>query len=155
MNAIRLQIPAHADYIDLVRICLFGIASKMSFAYEEIEDMKVAVSEACNNAVVHGAQGAGQDIIDICFETEEAGLTIIVKNIGPTFIDTDALEEAAPLPDADISGLRAGGLGIYLMQALMDEVEVNASESGTEVQLTKYLNAAAGQQELQLNQKRK
>ncbi|HTG68590.1 MAG TPA: ATP-binding protein [Candidatus Udaeobacter sp.] len=145
MNAIRLQIPAHADYIDLVRICLFGIASKMSYAFEEIEDIKVAVSEACNNAVIHGAQGADQDVIDICFETGDAGLTIKVKNSGPAFLVPDALEEAAPLPDADVSGLRVGGLGIYLMQALMDEVEVNASESGTEVVLTKYLNVIAGQ----------
>jgi serine/threonine-protein kinase RsbW len=67
MNAIRLQIPAHADYIDMVRICLFGIASKMSYAFEEIEDMKVAVSEACNNAVIHGEQKANQGIIDITF----------------------------------------------------------------------------------------
>lgn len=145
MNAIRLQIPAHADYIDLVRICLFGIASKMSYAFEEIEDLKVAVSEACNNAVIHGAQGADQDVIDICFETGDAGLTIKVKNGGQALLVPDALEEAAPLPDADISGLRVGGLGIYLMQALMDEVEVNASESGTEVVLTKYLNVAARQ----------
>ncbi|KRE44942.1 ATP-binding protein [Paenibacillus sp. Soil522] len=145
MNAIRLQIPAHADYIELVRICLFGIASKMSYAFEEIEDIKVAVSEACNNAVIHGAQSADQDVIDICFETGDAGLTIKVKNSGPTVLVPDALEEAAPLPDADVCGLRAGGLGIYLMQALMDEVEVNASESGTEVVMTKYLNVTAKQ----------
>jgi len=143
MNAIRLQIPAHADYIDLVRICLFGIASKMSYAYEEMEDMKVAVSEACNNAVIHGAQGADQDGIDICFEPSDTGLTIKVKNSGPTFPLTDALDKAAPLPDADVSGLRVGGLGIYLMQALMDEVDVHSLENGTEVVLTKYLNVSA------------
>jgi serine/threonine-protein kinase RsbW len=143
MNAIRLQIPAHADYIDLVRICLFGIASKMSYAYEEMEDMKVAVSEACNNAVIHGAQGADQDGIDICFEPSDTGLTIKVKNSGSAFPLTDALDKAAPLPDADVSGLRVGGLGIYLMQALMDEVVVHPLENGTEVVLTKYLNVSA------------
>ncbi|WP_169090366.1 anti-sigma B factor RsbW [Paenibacillus sp. PL91] len=142
MNAIRLQIPAHADYIDMVRICLFGIASKMSYAYEEIEDMKVAVSEACNNAVIHGDQWTDEGIIDVTFEHDDTVLTIKVKNNGSAFLVPDALDKAAPLPEADVSGLRVGGLGIYLMQALMDEVEVNASESGTEVVLTKYLNAA-------------
>jgi serine/threonine-protein kinase RsbW len=142
MNAIRLQIPAHADYIDMVRICLFGIASKMSYAYEEIEDMKVAVSEACNNAVIHGAQGADEGMIDISFEHDETTLTIKVKNNGSATLAPEALDKAAPLPEADVSGLRVGGLGIYLMQALMDEVEVNALQDGTEVVLTKYLNAA-------------
>lgn len=143
MNAIRLQIPAHADYIDLVRICLFGIASKMSYAYEEMEDMKVAVSEACNNAVIHGVQNSEQEVIDVSFEPTETGLTIKVKNSGSAFPLSDALDKAAPLPEADVSGLRVGGLGIYLMQALMDEVEVHPLENGTEVVLTKYLDAAA------------
>lgn len=146
MNAIRLQIPAHADYIDMVRICLFGIASKMNYAFEEMEDMKVAVSEACNNAVIHGAQGATEDVIDIYFESKDSGLTIRVKNSGPSFLPPAALENAAPLPEVDVSGLKVGGLGIYLMQALMDEVEVNASENGTEVVLTKYLDTKAAHQ---------
>jgi len=73
MNAIRLQIPAHADHIDIVRLCLYGIASKLGFSYEDIEDMKVAVSEACNNAVLHGVLDRNKDIIDICFKSEGRG----------------------------------------------------------------------------------
>ncbi|MGM0883122.1 MAG: ATP-binding protein [Bacillota bacterium] len=141
MNAIRLQIPAHADYIDMVRICLYGIASKMNFAFEDIEDMKVAVSEACNNAVLYGSQDAEQDVIDICYEPEDAGLTIIVKNNGPEFIYTDAAGKAAPLRDGGAGELRVGGLGIYLMQALMDAVTVNTTASGTEVIMTKFISA--------------
>ncbi|WP_138755337.1 anti-sigma B factor RsbW [Paenibacillus sinopodophylli] len=144
MNAIRLQIPAHADYIDLVRICLFGIASKMNYAYEDMEDMKVAVSEACNNAVIHGSYDADGNVIDISFEPVNSGLTIKVKNNGTSTLVEEAIEKAAPLPEVEVSGLKVGGLGIYLMQALMDEVEVNTSDSGTEVVLTKYLNVAAG-----------
>lgn len=143
MNAIRLQIPAHADYIDLVRICLYGIASKMSYAYEDIEDMKVAVSEACNNAVIHGTPDPNEGVIDISFEPEDHALTIKVNNSGSEDLAADVLDKAAPLPDADVSGLRVGGLGIYLMQALMDEVEVNALENGTEVVLKKYLNVTS------------
>ena len=114
MNAIRLQIPAHADYIDMVRICLFGIASKMNYAYEEMEDMKVAVSEACNNAVIHGEFRETSNVIDISFEPMDSGLTIKVKNNGVSTFVGEALEKASPLPDVDVSGLRVGGLGIYL-----------------------------------------
>jgi serine/threonine-protein kinase RsbW len=141
MNAIRLQIPAHADFIDTVRICLFGIASKMNYSYEEIEDMKVAVSEACNNAVIHSKQDENVEVIDIIFESCEDALTIKVKDNGTTALEMNSLKAAAPLPAADVNELRVGGLGIYLMQALMDEVEVNALDRGTEVILKKYLNS--------------
>lgn len=139
MKDIRLQIPAQADYIDIVRICLYGIASKMSFSYEDIEDMKVAVSEACNNAVLHGSQAANDNRIDISFEAGEAGLTVKVHNNGPAFVYSEAAEKAAPLQADEISELPVGGLGIYLMEALMDEVTVHTTETGTEVILTKFI----------------
>ncbi len=139
MNDIHLQIPAHADYIDMVRICLYGIASKMSFAYEDIEDMKVAVSEACNNAVVHGFQGGEPGMIDVRFRFDQQSLTIKIKNDGPEFMYAEAVDNAAPLVEDEVSNLKVGGLGIYLMQALMDDVEVLSDNSWTEVIMTKYV----------------
>ena len=54
MNAcIGLTIPAKAEYLHIVRLTLFGIASNVGFSFEQIEDMKVAVAEACNNVVLH------------------------------------------------------------------------------------------------------
>ncbi|SFE56118.1 serine/threonine-protein kinase RsbW [Paenibacillus catalpae] len=140
---IRLQIPSHADYIDIVRVCLYGIASKLSFSYEDIEDMKVAVSEACTNAVLHGRPAEeGFSLIDISFQPTEAGITIIVKNDGPPFEhhDSETDEISPPLQGIEISELPVGGLGLYLMEALMDEVTVQSNENGTEVILTKYVS---------------
>lgn len=54
VQKVILQLPASAEYVDIVRLNLYGIAcSKMGFTYEDIEDMKVAVSEACNNSVLY------------------------------------------------------------------------------------------------------
>jgi len=139
MQEIRLQIPAHADYIDLVRICLYGIASKLSFSYEDIEDMKVAVSEACNNAVLHGSQSPESFPIDICFVIEKSSLAMKIKNDGPAFLYAEALNNAAPLQAEEISELPVGGLGIYIMQALMDEVSVRATANGNEVVMVKHV----------------
>lgn len=140
---IRLQIPSHADYIDIVRVCLYGIASKLSFSYEDIEDMKVAVSEACTNAILHGrSQEDGGSLIDISFQPSEAGITVIVKNEGSPFEYTEAESDVVvpPLQGIEISELPVGGLGIYLMEALMDEVTVQSLDSGTEVIMTKYIS---------------
>jgi len=133
----QLQIPALADHIDIVRLCLFGIASKMGFSYEDIEDMKVAVSEACNNAILHKHQDDKQGIIDIRFEMEDSALSIIIKDNGPGFDYEETTKKALPLRETEVADLRIGGLGIYLMQALMDKVEVMTG-NGTVVNMTKY-----------------
>lgn len=141
MNEITLQIPAHADHIDVVRVCLYGVATKLSFSYEDIEDMKVAVSEACNNAVLHGASAVTDNRIDISFLFDTSSLTIKVKNSGPSFDYSNALQKAAPLPEDQVSELTIGGLGIFLMQALMDEVSIETTDQATVVSLTKYTSS--------------
>jgi serine/threonine-protein kinase RsbW len=137
MKAIGLQIPAQAEYIDVARSCLYGVAVKLGFNFEDIEDMKVALSEACNNAVLHGG-AEGQEVIDISFQPGDGALVISVTNSGPSFLYETARHDSLPLQGQDSSELRVGGLGIYLMEALMDEVSVQSLEGSTEVRLLKY-----------------
>jgi len=147
-ETITLQVPASAEYIDLVRITLYGLAVKVGFSYEEIEDMKVAVSEACNNAVLYayGDMQPGETApaplvaphIEIRFVKRADALSIIVKDDGRSFDATAAARKAQSLHGKTVEELQAGGLGLYLMQALMDQVEVK-SDAGTEVVLTKRL----------------
>ena len=94
MRPVRLQIPAEAGFIDVVRICLTGVAAKRGFAYEDIEDMKVAVSEACSNAVLHGRGEGGGEAIDITFEQTDTGLTVRIVNYGLSFDHAAALLDA-------------------------------------------------------------
>ncbi|MGG4143970.1 ATP-binding protein [Paenibacillus algorifonticola] len=152
MKRIVMQIPADAQYLDIVRLGLYGIASKMGFSYEDIEDMKVAVGEACNNAVLHytphqavereavDAVQAAEDELQIIveFEVLPDSLTIKITNSGAGFEAGAYMEKAGPLEGEDTSGLEVGGLGLYLMQALMDEVNIHSAEC-TQVVMTKRL----------------
>jgi serine/threonine-protein kinase RsbW len=138
MNEIRLKIPAHADYVDLVRLCLYGIASKMGFSIEAIDDMKVAATEACNNAVLHANPQGEVNRIDIVFEITETNLTIRVIDKGSSFNFSETIAKESSMHNLEISELRSSGLGLYLMQALMDKVTV-LTENGTEVILTKHI----------------
>jgi serine/threonine-protein kinase RsbW len=135
-HVVCLSVPAEAEYIDLVRLTLYGISSKLGFSYEEIEDMKVAVAEACNNAVVHAYDPGSPGKLEVRFERIQDGLRIAVKDNGPSFDFVEKARQAEPLHDKSLNEIHVGGLGIYLMQALMDEVEVNTG-LGTEVVLTK------------------
>ncbi|MDT9725797.1 anti-sigma B factor RsbW [Xylanibacillus composti] len=135
---VMLEIPAEAAYIDVVRYTLYGIAANIGFSYEAIEDMKVAVSEAVNNAVLHAYPGNDAQKVDVRFEPFAEGMKITVKDYGASFDAGAATSHAQPVTESDIQQVVEGGLGIYLMQALMDEVQV-ISEEGTEVILTKFL----------------
>jgi serine/threonine-protein kinase RsbW len=134
-----MTLPADAEFIDVVRLTLYGLCSKVGFSYEEIEDMKVAVAEACNNAVVHAYEPGRTGTMDVTFELLEAGIRISVKDEGASFNYVEKVQQAQSLHEQTLDEANIGGLGIYLMQALMDEVEVKSS-GGTEVILTKWLS---------------
>lgn len=145
---VTLQVPASAEYIDLVRLTLYGLAVKIGFSYEEIEDMKVAVSEACNNAVLyayehslHSHTTPVQEVsphIEVRFIKRNDALSIVVKDDGRSFNAATVSRQTEPMTGKTVEELQTGGLGLFLMQALMDHVEVK-SDRGTEVTLTKRL----------------
>jgi len=136
---VHLSVPAEAEYIDLVRLTLYGISSKIGFSYEEIEDMKVAVAEACSNAMVPAYSSEGAGVMEVRFERLEDGLRIAVKKREASCDRAETAREVASFSGKSLDGMHSGGLGIYLMQALMDRVEV-VNGSGTEVILTKLLS---------------
>ncbi|GMK42057.1 serine-protein kinase RsbW [Paenibacillus sp. CCS19] len=147
-DIITIFVPAAAEYVDLARLTLYGVASKMGFSFEEIEDMKVALSEACNNAVLHAygdlpdgttfAAPEEQPRVEIRFIKQSDALSIVVKDDGSSFDAAAVARRAESLHGKAVQELEAGGLGLYLMQALMDQVEVS-SGTGTQVMMTKRL----------------
>ncbi|MFE5321050.1 anti-sigma B factor RsbW [Paenibacillus sp. NPDC056579] len=138
-RTVSMTLPAEAEFIDLVRLTLYGICTKIGFTYEEIEDMKVAVAEACNNAVVHAYEPGNIGTMDIRFDMLDNGIRITVKDEGASFDYEEKAQQASSLHQKSLEEANIGGLGIYLMQALMDEVDV-MSGRGTEVVLTKRLS---------------
>jgi len=142
MNAevqrVVISLPAKAEYVDIVRLNLYGIASKMGFSYEDIEDMKVAVSEACNNSVLY-AYGKQDGIVEVAFEVLEDMLSITVRDEGESF-ERNSPSGSVTLHDKELLDVEIGGLGFYLMEALMDEVSIeNAAGRGTKVVMSKRL----------------
>ncbi|MDB5053915.1 MAG: putative anti-sigma regulatory factor, serine/threonine protein kinase [Bacilli bacterium] len=137
-KSIELTIPAKAEYLHIVRLTLFGIATKAGFSFEEIEDMKVAVTEACNNVVLYAYKEGASGILDIHFELIEDGLSIHIKDEGNSFDFEKTANKLTSLHDKTLVETDVKGLGIFLMHALMDKVQV-LTDKGTEVILTKQL----------------
>lgn len=136
---IKLRIPAEADYLDIVRAALYAIAAKCGFPYEDIEDMKVAITEACSNAILHAYKGNDdRGEVDVEFLTEADGLHITVRDYGSSYPDSPP-SITKGLHGTPISEAPVGGLGLFMMKALMDDVKVKVN-NGTEVILTKRMS---------------
>lgn len=137
---IEMTIPAKAEYIGVVRLSLSGIANRMSFSYEAIEDLKVAVSEAITNSVTHAYDKDEKEEIKLGFGIYEDRLEVMVADRGVSFDLEEVRKEIGPYDnDEPIENIREGGFGLFLINTLMDKVEIH-DKSGVIIVMTKYKN---------------
>jgi serine/threonine-protein kinase RsbW len=140
MDYVEMKIPAKPEYVGVIRLTISGIASRMGYTYEEIEDIKIAVSEAATNAVQHAypEDEAGEVIVG--FGIYEDKLETMVADSGQSFNFLKTKNELGPYTESStVDQLSEGGLGLYLIETLMDEVRV-LNRSGVTVFMVKYLN---------------
>ena len=133
---IELSIPHRSEYVSMIRLTVTSIASRMGFDIEEIEDMKVALSEACSNAILHGGCGEQENFL-VQFIREQKRLVISVSDFGKGY-SVQSLQE----PNAE--ELNEGGLGIFIIKSLMDDVKIKSGSSqGTSITMIKNLREDA------------
>ncbi|MDQ0233610.1 anti-sigma B factor RsbW [Metabacillus malikii] len=140
VDYIEMKIPAKPEYVGIIRLTLSGIASRMGYSYDDIEDLKIATSEACTNAVQHAYKNSDNGEIIVGFGLFEDRLEVIVADNGKSFNFEKVKHELGPYSAASpVDQLPEGGLGLYLMETLMDEVRI-LENSGVTVFMIKYLS---------------
>jgi serine/threonine-protein kinase RsbW len=120
--AVRLSIPAKPEYISLGRLALVGLSRLRTFPDDVLADLKLALTEACTNSVRHAYDG-GEGVVEIVYELHPDRLVVVVTDSGEGF-DEDAAD-----PD-DEPDEPEGGLGIAIIQALADELEISRRNGG-------------------------
>ncbi|WP_217587387.1 anti-sigma B factor RsbW [Lentibacillus saliphilus] len=136
---IEMKIPAKAEYVGVIRLSLSGIANRMGFNYEDIEDLKVAVSEAITNAVTHAYDDHKEGEVTIGFGVYADRIEVMVADHGGSFNLEDIKGKIGPYEHVEtVESLREGGFGLFIIDALVDKVEIN-NEYGVIVLMTKYL----------------
>ncbi|MCP3742763.1 anti-sigma B factor RsbW [Rossellomorea sp. BNER] len=135
---IEMKLPAKPEYVGVTRLTLSGIASRAGFSYDAIEDLKIATSEAMTNAVQHAYKEETGEVI-VGFALYDNRLEVMVADNGESFDFQKTREEVGPYnAESSVGFLREGGLGLYLIESLMDEVKVHHKE-GVTVFMTKFL----------------
>lgn len=141
-NTVRIEFPSLPDNVQFARTAIALFASQLDFTVDELEDIKVAVSEAVTNAVIHAYRDRIGSIVleakltdntlEITVEDRGCGIADVEQAREPTFT-TASLEEHL-------------GLGLTFVQELMDGMELESwPDQGTRVIMRKCLSAKAVQ----------
>ena len=138
---IDLEIPARPEYIGLVRLIVSSLAaSRRVLADDRVDDLKLAVSEACTNAIEAHADLRLDERVLVRWCEAEDRLEIHVEDRGPGF-DPHQLPEHPPVTDPERLNFERG-LGIPLIRTLVDEVTFVPADGGTSVQLVMFCGPA-------------
>ena len=134
----KLKVPSVTDNLYLIRDFIRRVAEKAGFNNEKQEQIALAVDEACTNVIKHAYKFDARRLIDISIHVDREKIKITITDKGRGF-------DSSKLKDPDLKAYmkesRHGGLGIYLIKTLMDDVRFEFKPGiRNQVQLTKYLN---------------
>ena len=132
-SLIELKVPTQPEFLRVVRLMVSGYLSRLPMSIEEVENVKVAVSEACNNAMQYAYLDDQEGTLTLrCWHAGDR-LVFEVTDMGRGF---DPARGDAPHAADD-----EHGLGFLLIQTLMDNVQVDSSpDTGTVVTMTKQFS---------------
>lgn len=119
---LEISLPARAENVAVIRHVLGGVGDALALHPEVLCDVKLAVSEACANAVVHAYADGRPGLIDVELSTSPEQIEVVVRDHG-----------RGMMPRADSPGL---GVGLPLMASLSESLELtNRPDGGTEVRM--------------------
>ena len=137
---IEMKVPAKPEYVGVIRLSISGIANRMGFSYEDIEDLKIAISEAITNAVTHAYHENDEGEVTVGFAVYEDRLEVMVADHGGSYDLNEIKDGIGPDKNTEsVENLREGGFGLFLINTLMDKVQIN-NNYGVIILMTKYLN---------------
>lgn len=121
--------------MDEIREFVGQVAREGQFTEKEIYSLQLAADEAATNIIEHAYEGVSDADLDITCEMQDDTLTITMRDDGKSF-DPSSVKQ--PNLKADLSERQIGGLGLYLMRKLMDEVHYESNpNTGNLLTMTK------------------
>lgn len=140
INKEELKVPAHTDYLADLRDFVVRIGKKYAFSEKMVTAFKLSVDEASTNIMRHAyRESGGEGYIIIRALVRKTSVTVCLIDQGKYFDPTRVKD-----PDLDryVQIGKKGGLGIFMMRKLMDEIDYRKTEEGNELRLTKNRDAS-------------
>ncbi len=113
--ALDRRFPARPERLGEIRHAVAETAERMGCAGGVVDDLVLAVDEACQNIIRHAYGGADGDIV-VQLGCESGSLVVRLTDFAPPV-------DVAAVRPRDLDEVRPGGLGLHLIRSVMDEVD--------------------------------
>ena len=124
MALVQLEIPPRSPYVGVVRLALSSLARAAGLDEEKVDDIKIAVSEACANAVLNNEEANSDDPVVITWDETDDAVRIDVADRGPT-------PDVTAVDDVDTQGFSTRAvMSIALLKSLVDDCQFEARDGG-------------------------
>ncbi|MFQ5824921.1 MAG: ATP-binding protein [bacterium] len=132
----QLRIPSQSDNLVIIRDVVSKVAKKVGFNNDDVSKIELAVDEACTNVIKHAYGQNSNKFIEVVIQIDNQKFMVIVSDKGKGFNPEDF---KLPKMDDYLTEMRIGGLGIYLIETLMDKVVFNIKPGfKNQVKMIKY-----------------
>lgn len=126
--SVTLVFPARPEYLLLARLALTGVAHLADADEGSLADLKLAVTEAASNACRHAYVDRSGDVTLHLTLADDGRLEVVVEDDGPGF-DREAVVDWRP------DELGESGMGLAIIRAVADEVEIGPGRNGSGTRL--------------------
>lgn len=131
-RVVSLEIPPRSPYVGVIRLAVSALARNSGLTEDRVDDLKIAVSEACANAVIAHEEAGSQDRVLVSYSEEADRLVLEVEDRG----QDDRTSRSTDDPDSLGISSRLM-MSVALLQSLVDECQfLERSGGGTVTRLT-------------------
>lgn len=133
----ELRLPSRLGFEKVAMGTAASVAQMMGFSADRVEDLKTAVAEACINAIEHGNKLNDRLVVVVTLSMDVESLEVKIADHGT------GVQQELHVPDMDRKMLGEEdprGMGMFLIQALVDEVEYVSAMTGSYARLVIHLN---------------
>ncbi len=140
-QAQQLSVPGRFEYLAQIAGFVTQAARSAGLSEDDVFHVEMAVDEACSNIIEHAYRQRGGEIVLTCRTPEPGRLEIVIHDDGESF-DPAVIPPPVLGDPANLENLKTGGLGLYFMRKLMDEVRFECvPDAGNTLYLSKQRRA--------------
>jgi len=134
-DSLKISFSSHPKYLSVVRMVTAKIAEQCGFEKKIVEEIRLAVDEACANVIKHAYKGDTSKEIVLEYTNTEKEFTVILEDKG-TKADIRSIK------GRDLEKVRPGGLGVHFIRRVFDVFEYDEKRTeGNRLVLRKYLGS--------------
>jgi len=131
----KMTFPARFEFLDEIRDFVAQVAQEGGFTDKEIYSLQLAADEAASNIIEHAYEGVSDASLEITCDMNKDQIVITMRDKGKSFNPNNVRQ---PDLKADLSDRQIGGLGVFLMRKLMDDVNYESDpKTGNLLTMTK------------------